>query len=477
MSEPIPAATVVLTRPAPGGVGLEVLLTRRPASMAFAPDMHVFPGGRVDAADADPRLLARGVAADPNAIAAIREAFEEVGILLGDIGRSARGLAEARATMLAGDQSFLDVVEAFEVRLRTDLLVPLSRWVTPPPMPRRFDARFFVAPAPAGVEVTLVGDEVVEHGWYTPRGALDAMAAGGFGMWAPTSATLQQLEHVADVEEVRTRLAPLDPAPQARVEVEDVAADVVRIRLPAGGGVAGQPIDAYLVGRQRFVLVDPGDSTGAGAGTCCRGGRRERGGAIAGIALTCADPDHVAGAEGLAGQFDVPVFGGPGVGRDLPFDPTEVGEGSVIEVGDVALRVVETPGRGRITSRSSSGRERRPDVPCSVATSGACAARGPCRAPWTRPREPGPWQDSVPWRPRLPGSPPTPRPTTRRDQLGGVAAERPALRSTRHAAVHRGGAPADRASPGRHGRSTSRRIRCAGCGARPSRSSRTSSCR
>lgn len=351
MSAPIPAATVVLTRPAPGGVGLEVLLTRRPASMAFAPDMHVFPGGRVDAADADPRLLVRAVTAspdvaappDPHAIAAIREAFEEVGILLADLGRG-RGadLAAARATMLAGDQSFLDVVEAFDLRLRADLLVPLSRWVTPPPMSRRFDARFFVAPAPAGVEVTLVGDEVVEHGWYTPRRALDAMAAGGFGMWAPTSATLQQLEHVASVEEVRTRLAPLDPAPQA-IEVEDVAADVVRIRLPAGGGVAGQPIDAYLVGRQRLVLVDPGDPTGDALERAVAVAA-ERGGSIAGIALTCADPAHAAGAEGLAAQFDVPVFGGPGVGRDLPFDPTEVEEGSVIEVGDVPLQVIETPG-------------------------------------------------------------------------------------------------------------------------------------
>jgi ribonuclease/clavin/mitogillin len=349
-STPIPAATVVLTRPAADGVGLEVLLTRRPPSMAFAPDMHVFPGGRIDAADADPRLLARCVPASPDvaAVAAIREAFEEVGLLLADLGpgrtsdeRTTGELARARASMLAGERTFLDVVDDFDLRLRTDLLVPLSRWVTPPIMPRRFDVRFFVAAAPDGVEATLVGDEVAEHGWHRPRAALDAMAAGGFGMWIPTSGTLQQLEHVGSMDDVRQRLAPGE---EGTVEVEAVAADIVRISMPAGGGVDGQPVFAYLVGRRRFVLVDPGDPTGPGLDRALTVGAEVSGGSIAGIALTHAEPDHVAGAEGLAEQLDVPVFGGPGAGRDLPFDPIEVGEGSVIEVGDVPLRVVETPG-------------------------------------------------------------------------------------------------------------------------------------
>jgi glyoxylase-like metal-dependent hydrolase (beta-lactamase superfamily II)/8-oxo-dGTP pyrophosphatase MutT (NUDIX family) len=350
-SAPIPAATVVLTRPAASGAGLEVLLTRRPPSMAFAPDMHVFPGGRIDAADEDPRLLTRCVPASPDvaAVAAIREAFEEVGLLLADLGPARTDdegttgeLARARASMLAGERTFLDVVEGFDLRLRTDLLVPLSRWVTPPIMPRRFDVRFFVAAAPDGVEVTLVGDEVAEHGWHRPRAALDSMAAGGFGMWIPTSGTLQQLEHVGSMDDVRSRLAPGE---EGTVEVHAVAPDITRISMPAGGGVDGQPVFAYLIGRRRFVLVDPGDPTGPGLDRAVAvAAELSGGGSIAGIALTQADPDHVAGAEGLAEQFGVPVFGGPGAGRDLPFDPIEVGEGSVIEVGDVPLRVVETPG-------------------------------------------------------------------------------------------------------------------------------------
>jgi glyoxylase-like metal-dependent hydrolase (beta-lactamase superfamily II)/8-oxo-dGTP pyrophosphatase MutT (NUDIX family) len=345
---PIPAATVVLTRPRELGDGLEVLLTRRPASMAFAPDMHVFPGGRIDPGDGDRRLLTRAVGSDAQpagsaAVAAIREAFEEVGLLLADVGRTGvttAELADARAAMLAGERSFLEVVERFDLRLRTDRLVSLSRWVTPPILPRRFDARFFVAAAPDGVEASLVGDEVVEHGWYTPRAALDAMAAGGFGMWAPTSATLQQLEHVGSLDEVRARLGAREAG---SIAVDTMRPEVTRIRMPAAGGIGGQPVYAYLVGRHQFLLVDPGDPTGPALERALAAAA-DRGGRVAAIGLTHADPDHVAGAEGLAEQLRVPVYGGPEVGRDLPFDPTEVGEGSVIEETDVLVRVVETPG-------------------------------------------------------------------------------------------------------------------------------------
>ncbi|MGZ8438914.1 MAG: NUDIX hydrolase, partial [Candidatus Limnocylindrales bacterium] len=123
---PVPAATVVLLRR--GRVGFEVLLTRRQPSMAFAPDMHVFPGGRLDDGDASVGLLRRSVlpaaeaalalggdlpatAALATYVAAIRELFEEAGILLADGGREGaaippRVLAQARSTLVGGDAGF-----------------------------------------------------------------------------------------------------------------------------------------------------------------------------------------------------------------------------------------------------------------------------------------------------------------------------------------------------------------------------------
>lgn len=325
--------------------------------MAFAPDMHVFPGGRVDAADADPRLAARSAidgqaaavamggdlapaAALAAHVAAIREAFEEVGVLLADHDATATDLATARARLLDEPDAFPAIAEALDLRLRTDLLAPLSRWVTPPSMARRFDARFFAAAFPADAAVTLVGAEVAAQSWQRPIDALESMAAGELGMWLPTSTTLTQLLHASSIDEVRERMAP---GRLGDVVVEGVAADVTRIEMPAGGGVAGQPVNAYLVGRARCVLVDPGDATGEALDRAV-GVVSDRGGRIVAVALTQADPDHAAGAEAIADQLSVPVLVGPGGGRHLPYVARELRNGELVDIGDVSLRVVATPG-------------------------------------------------------------------------------------------------------------------------------------
>ena len=354
--DPRPAATVVLMRP--GLSGPEVLLGRRPPSMSFAPDVHVFPGGGVDSSDAHPSVVARSVRSpeeaaavlggdlEPNDaiaafVAAIREAFEEAGVLLADAPPSSPGmLGAARSALVGGEIGFQALAAQLDLTLRTDWLTPLSRWVTPPGYPRRFDARFFVAALPEGSVASLEGDEVVDHAWIRPSDALAAMADGTLALWLPTSTTLQQLEHAGSYEEVRARLAP---GRLGEIAVADAASDVVRIEMPAGGGVAGQPVNAYLVGRASFVLVDPGDPTGPGLERAMATAAK-RGGTIRAIALTHVDADHAAGAEALALQLEIPVHVGPGGGRPLPYDVHELADGEVIDAGDVPLRVVTTPG-------------------------------------------------------------------------------------------------------------------------------------
>ena len=352
--EPRLAATVVLLRPGAGGP--EVLLTHRPASMAFAGDMHVFPGGRVDAADADPALLARsaidpataaerlGGDLDPTAalaayVAAIREVFEEVGVLLADHAPGV-DLIGARARLLAAPDAFPAIATELDLRLWTDRLVALSRWVTPASLERRFDARFFVATMPPDVESSLVGDEVAAQAWHRPADALDAMGAGRIGMWLPTSTTLMQLEHVRGIDDVAAHLAP---RAHGKIVVEPVSDAVVRIEMPAGGGIAGQPVNAYLVGRSSFVLVDPGDPTGPGLDRAIEIAR-DRGGHIVAVALTHPDPDHAAGAEALAEDLGVPIHVGAGRERWLPYEPRVVRDGDRVTLGDVPLAVVATPG-------------------------------------------------------------------------------------------------------------------------------------
>ena len=330
--------------------------------MAFAPDMHVFPGGRVDAADADPILVARSVVAPAAAarglggaldapmarashVAAVRELFEEAGVLLADAADGARAVptravSAARSALVGGEATFAGIAVDLDLRLRTDLLVPLSRWVTPPFLPRRFDARFFAAELPGGNRVSFEGGEVAGHAWMRPTDALLAMAAGRLAMWVPTSTTLQQLEYAGTIWEIRERIAQ---GPLGSIAVEELSPEVTRIVMPAGGGVAGQPVCAYLVGRRRFVFIDPGDPTGPALDAAIALASA-RGGAIEAVALTHVDPDHAAGAESIAEQLRVPVLTGPGGGGSLPYGVRELADMEVLAAGDVSLRAVGTPG-------------------------------------------------------------------------------------------------------------------------------------
>lgn len=335
--------------------------------MVFAPDVYVFPGGRVDASDADATLQARSVL-DPAAaaralggdldpgvalaahVAAVRELFEETGVLLADMGGQSDdadgraavppALSLARSALVGGETTFRAIAAELDLRLRTDLLVPLSRWVTPPILPRRFDARFFAAQLPRGARVSFEGGEVEAHAWLTPAAALRAMAAGAISMWLPTSATLQQLEHVGSVADMRNCLVP---GPLGEIELESVSTGITRIVMPAGGGVAGQPVCAYLVGHRRLVLIDPGDPTGPGLVRAVNLATAQ-GGTIDAIALTHTDPDHAGGAEALAEVLGIPVLGGPGAGRSVPYAVSELADLETIAQSDVMVTAVHTPG-------------------------------------------------------------------------------------------------------------------------------------
>ena len=308
--------------------------------MAFAADMHVFPGGAVDPGDAE----LDGERAFE--VAAVRELFEEAGVLLAEPRSravSAADLAAARAGLLDGSATLASVAASLDLVIRTDLLAPLSRWVTPPFVERRFDVQFFAAELPQGVEPSFVGDEVVAHRWLTPAAALDAMAAREIGLWVPTSVTLQQLAYVRDLAEIVERLAPgLTAAPAAPGIVEE-AAGVTRVTLSEAGGVAGQTINSYVVGETALLVVDPGDPSGT-AVDALLGVATARRGRIAAIVLTSAEPDHAAGAESLAGMIDVPVYAGPGAGRVLAFEVVELRDGANIPGTDAGVTVVETPG-------------------------------------------------------------------------------------------------------------------------------------
>ena len=206
------AATVLLLRE--GASGLEVFLVRRNTVVDFMAGAHVFPGGKVDAADSEPGLLQRlrGEREPSTApelyLAAIRETFEEAGVLLSGEFRMA-GLEDARLAVARGD-SFASVLEQLSAKLDTSLLAPWTRWVTPAVAPKRFDARFFLAAAPAEQLARHDDYETTESVWIGPLEALEHVQRGGM-MIAP--ATYKCLAVLATYRTVAEAFAAARAAP------------------------------------------------------------------------------------------------------------------------------------------------------------------------------------------------------------------------------------------------------------------------
>jgi 8-oxo-dGTP pyrophosphatase MutT (NUDIX family) len=230
---PRDAATVMLLRPAPAG--LEVYMLRRQASMAFAPGAYVYPGGSVDARDADEEVAWAGpdvgewgrvFAASPSlaralVCAAVRETFEESGVLLAGESpdsvvadtTSAEWEADRRA-LLDRSVSLAELLARRGLVLRSDLLRPWARWITPVVEPRRFDTRFFAAALPLGQRTRDVGGEAAEVAWVRPADALAANRRGEIRLFPPTAVSLSELAECGDLDTVLTgprHVAPIIP--------------------------------------------------------------------------------------------------------------------------------------------------------------------------------------------------------------------------------------------------------------------------
>jgi 8-oxo-dGTP pyrophosphatase MutT (NUDIX family) len=261
---PRDAATVILVRPetgqetgpetapetAPGieTAGVEVYLLLRTRALEFAPGACVFPGGSVDARDADPSIAETGwtgpapadfghllgVPADRAralVCAAVRETFEESGVLLAgpspaELVPDSADLAQDRRALLDGSLSLSELLSRRGLLLRADLLTPWARWITPEVSPRRYDTWFFAAALPAGqlaglapanqpAGLATAGPGESDSGtWWRPAAALEAARAGQITLLPPTAVTLAELAAYQDVAGIlgeRRMITPLLP--------------------------------------------------------------------------------------------------------------------------------------------------------------------------------------------------------------------------------------------------------------------------
>ena len=216
---PADAATVILLRQRSG---VEAYLLRRVRALEFAPGACVFPGGSVDAEDADPDIgwagpspadVADRLGTSPEraralVCAAVRETFEESGVLLAGpspatLADDSAALARDRHALLTGTTSFGELLGRRGLMLRADLLVPWARWLTPEASPRRFDTWFFAAALPPGqtaaLSVPAEHQDQDHHGesdqgtWLRPGGALESARTGEITLLPPTAVTLGEL--------------------------------------------------------------------------------------------------------------------------------------------------------------------------------------------------------------------------------------------------------------------------------------------
>jgi 8-oxo-dGTP pyrophosphatase MutT (NUDIX family) len=242
---PLPAATILLVRDAPGG--LEVFMVKRHHQIDFVAGALVFPGGRVDKGDSDPGLreysdggedwsdVMRAMGA-----AAIREAFEESGILLARDGKTKDFVTAERLAALEPYRKRLDkreiglveVLRTENLRLAYDQLVHFAHWITPDNMPKRFDTHFFLASSPVGHAGRHDGHESVDSVWITPDSAITNREK--LNVIFPTKLNLMKLAEQKTVEAALAAARAKKPVPVTPWIEQGPKGQILRIRDDAG---------------------------------------------------------------------------------------------------------------------------------------------------------------------------------------------------------------------------------------------------
>ncbi len=392
--QPRPAATVILLRD--NSDGLEILMTRRSLQASFAPGAYVFPGGQVDDAD---HAIASQLAGGPGAsdeslvdaafsVAAIRESFEELGIL---IARDKNGAFATQPVIdrmnRSTEMSFADQLAANQLSIQLSDAQWFSHWITDRDLPKRFDTRFFIARMPDGQQAVADETEQFEPIWKNPARALDAHEKGEFAMIFPTIRTLRQLSRFDTAAQVIEYCESDEPmwvssprggyqgdsvarftedelpfgelemvSPDGRIEhrldwqheAVPLLKHVTRITAPNPGRMTGPGTNTYIIGEPGdYTVIDPGPNEPAHIQRIAD----VVGADLRNIICTHSHPDHYPGAaplRELVGNPDIPILGrrsGPDFNPAWQFEPDRTLEdGDTVSCGTDTIIALHTPG-------------------------------------------------------------------------------------------------------------------------------------
>ena len=403
---PRPASTLIIIRD--GKAGVEVLLGEKTSKVNFAAGAFVFPGGALDESDSGDNFTISGDLSADKAnqilgvsdggvnywIAAIRECFEEVGVLFAIPNRGGMFTetefavfeSNERKKLARGEATFHETLKDAKCSLELEQLHYFSRWVTHAGSPRRYDTRFFIARMPQGQIAQHDGSELIDHRWVKPDDALRLNSQGKLNLMFPTQKTLEKLTEFSDVEEALNyvRNAPpatpmeprltvgaggkkllvpgdfayaeagkLDPEQLGTVSREIEAGVVVQIdkrvsRMTAANAsiMTGPGTNTYILGDDLngYLVIDPGPDNARHIELV----RDLTSDKVNGILCTHTHIDHSPGAAPLSRLTGAPIFGRLAENmdrQDSSFVPDEeLSDGDELKFGDLTIDVLHTPG-------------------------------------------------------------------------------------------------------------------------------------
>ncbi len=350
MTRPRSSAVVLLVRG--HGDALETFWVRRSDAVSYMPGFRAFVGGTVDPEDAELPIEGVADAARRELMAcALREAFEEAGVLVGVAGAGPpERYAEARRRLLAGDTTFLALAREHGWSFDGGALAYAGRWVSPAFAPRGFETDYFLARVPEGQEASVHVGELAEGQWVRPRVALERWQAGEETFAAPILWSLIAMAEGEDGLAARLIEAPeRSGRPVRRIELKW---GIVLHPMKTSPLPPATHTNAYLVGESEMALVDPGSGEPAELDalyglieTLKQDGRR-----VTTILLTHHHPDHIGGLAAVRKRFDVPVAAHAETGKHVRVDVV-LKDGDWIPLvpgkGSWNLRAIHTPGHAR----------------------------------------------------------------------------------------------------------------------------------